>query len=62
MRKIYVIESVIHPGSFWANPYLEFKGWLYATKYSGGMDTIIRKAKEIAENGQPCKITEVYDK
>lgn len=59
MRKIYVIESVIRPGSFWADNHKEFKGWLYATKYSG--DWVNEEVKR-ASKVEPCKITEVYDK
>ena len=58
MKKIYVIESVTSPGSFWANHYNEFKGWLYATKYTG--DYVYEEVKR-ASKVEPCKVTEVYD-
>lgn len=62
MKEIYVIESVISPGSFWAESYEEFKGWLFATKFTpeegGKTANEILKACKI----EPCTIRKVYDK
>lgn len=61
MKELYVIESVIHLGSFWADEYDEFKGWLFASKYFyEGLDSkdAIRKASLV----EPCTLIKVYDK
>lgn len=34
MKKYYVIKLVFDDG-FWSEEHQDFKGWLYATKYSG---------------------------
>ncbi len=67
MEEKYVIMSVLHPGSFWCDIRGEFKGWLFATKYSeykrheleGGKARYdIDKARLI----EPCTLIKVYDK
>jgi len=54
--KAYVIQSVRL--GFWADSYKEFKGWLYATKYSNLLEA--NQAIPIASKIEPCHIIEVY--
>lgn len=62
MDKIYVIESVTSPGSFFSHTSKKFRDWMHASRYDGpdspGIMMDLSEASFIA----PCKVVEIYVK
>lgn len=61
MEHYFVIESVTHPGSFYAGESWDtFKGWLYTLKFRDKdiLEEYLEKAIQIG----PCKVVEIYEK
>lgn len=58
MKPIFVIESVIHPGSFYSERHNAFKGFLFTTRYENF--TVVELAIKKVVKIEPCMITKVY--
>lgn len=61
MREVFVIKGIVN-GGFWSNSEIDFKGFLFATKYYAIDSEDILRDLLLALNKCPCEIIKVFIK
>lgn len=58
MREYFVIEHAYN-GGYWSESYQQFKGWLYATRYTTNASA--HNAARFIKSNEPFEIKKMYE-